>query len=348
MSGGIIVALLAVGLLVGVLIGAIGIGGVLLVPVLVHIGGMAVHVAIATAMVAYFFAGTVGTIAFSRRGSIRWSDALRLTAGAIPGAFAGAAAAAAVPALALELLIALLIVASALHSLHGRTPAGGESRALAKGALFAIGAVTGIGSSMSGTGGPPRAHPHPALAPRTGARGGGAEPGDPAPDLRFRDGGQPRLRHDRLHGGRGGLGAADGRRMARRPHRPPGVEPRDETLRLGRAAGGRGGDARAARAARRGRGGRMRRRAGVADFPRMPGFLLDRIEPRPVMLRHSGSDPVPYFHLITYKAQLALRGRWKPGHRPCESPSSPVIPAKAGIQEPSYAHTTSVNLPVAT
>ena len=154
MSGGIIVALLAVGLLVGVLIGAIGIGGVLLVPVLVHIGGMAIHVAIATAMVAYFFAGTVGTIVFSRRGSIRWGDALRLTAGAIPGAFAGAAAAAAAPALALELLIALLIVASALHSLRGRTPAGGEPRALAKSALFAIGAVTGIGSSMSGTGGP--------------------------------------------------------------------------------------------------------------------------------------------------------------------------------------------------
>ena len=154
MSGGIIVALLAVGLLVGVLIGAIGIGGVLLVPALVHVGGMAVHVAVATAMVAYFFAGAVGTIAFSRRGSIRWGDALRLTAGAIPGAFAGAAAAAAVPALALELLIALLVVASALHSLRGRTQSGGEPRALAKGALFAIGAVTGIGSSMSGTGGP--------------------------------------------------------------------------------------------------------------------------------------------------------------------------------------------------
>ena len=154
MSGPIAVALLAVGLLVGVLIGAIGIGGVLLVPVLVHVGGMAIHVAIATAMVAYFFAGTVGTIAFSRRGSIRWGDALWLTTGAIPGAFAGSAAAATAPALALELLIALLIVASALHSLRGRTPAGGEPRPLAKSALFVIGAVTGIGSSMSGTGGP--------------------------------------------------------------------------------------------------------------------------------------------------------------------------------------------------
>ena len=38
--------------------------------------------------------------------------------------------------------------------------------------------------------------------------------------------------------------------------------------------------------------------------------------------------------LITYKAQLALRGRWKPGHRLCESSSFLVIPAKAGIQGP--------------
>ena len=154
MSEPITLVLFAVGLLAGLLIGAIGIGGVLLVPALVHIGGMAIHATIAAAMVAYFFAGVVGTIAFSRRGSIRWSDALWLTNGAIPGAFLGAAAAAAVPALALELLIAIFIIASALHSLRGKVPVGGEPRALAKGALFVIGAVTGIGSSMSGTGGP--------------------------------------------------------------------------------------------------------------------------------------------------------------------------------------------------
>ena len=147
-------ALLAAVLLVGLLIGVVGVGGVLLVPALVHIGGMAVHAAVATAMAAYFFAGAVGTIAFSLRGSIRWSDALQLMTGAVPGAFIGAAAAAAVPALALELLIATFIVASALHSLFGGVPVGGGRRPLAKGALLVIGAVTGIGSSMSGTGGP--------------------------------------------------------------------------------------------------------------------------------------------------------------------------------------------------
>ena len=85
-------ALLGIGLLVGVLIGAIGVGGVLLVPVLTYIGGIEIHVAIASAMVAYFFAGGVGSIEFSRQGSIRWSDAAWLGGGAMPGAFAGAAA----------------------------------------------------------------------------------------------------------------------------------------------------------------------------------------------------------------------------------------------------------------
>ena len=147
-------ALLGIGLLVGVLIGAVGVGGVLLVPALTYIGGIEIHVAIASAMVAYFFAGGVGSIEFSRRGSIRWSDAAWLAGGAMPGAFAGAAAASEVPAFALELLIAVLIVASALNALFGKGPPAGASRSLARRSLLLIGVVTGMASSMSGTGGP--------------------------------------------------------------------------------------------------------------------------------------------------------------------------------------------------
>ena len=154
MSTTVAVALLAIGLLVGLLIGTIGIGGVLIVPALTYIGGMAIHVSIASAMVAYFFAGGVGSIEYARHGSLRWSDAVWLAVGAMPGAFIGAAAANSVPAYVLELLIAALIIGSALNSLRRRAAAGREVRTLARGALLAIGIVTGIGSSMSGTGGP--------------------------------------------------------------------------------------------------------------------------------------------------------------------------------------------------
>ena len=154
MSGGIVVALLAIGLLVGVLIGAVGVGGVLLVPALAYVGGMAIHVAIASAMVAYFFAGAVGSIEFARRGSLRWNDAAWLTVGAVPGAFAGAAATSAVPGYVLELLIALLIIGSALNSLRRHAPLSREAGTLTGTALVLIGIVTGIASSMTGTGGP--------------------------------------------------------------------------------------------------------------------------------------------------------------------------------------------------
>ena len=154
MSTPIAVVLLGIGLLVGLLIGAVGIGGVLLVPALTYVGGMAIHVAIASAMVAYFFAGLVGAIEFARQGSIRWGDAAWLAAGAMPGAFIGAAATNAVPAVALELLIAILIIASALNSLRNSAAGNRSAHALARRALFVIGLVTGLGSSMSGTGGP--------------------------------------------------------------------------------------------------------------------------------------------------------------------------------------------------
>ena len=154
MTGPMALALLAIGLLVGVLIGAIGVGGVLLVPALTYLGGMAIHVAIASAMVAYFFAGGVGSIEFARRGSLRWSDAAWLTAGAMPGAFAGAAATNAVPGYVLELLIATLIVGSAVNSLRRHAPLSRGVDTLTRGALVLIGVVTGVASSMSGTGGP--------------------------------------------------------------------------------------------------------------------------------------------------------------------------------------------------
>ena len=154
MSISFVAALLGIGLLVGVLIGAIGVGGVLLVPALVYVGGIGIHVAIASVMVAYFFSGTVGSIEYYRQGSIRWADAAWLAAGAMPGAFIGAAAASAVPAFVLELLIAVLIITSALNSLRGKGSPDRTRRALAASALFVIGIATGIGSSMSGTGGP--------------------------------------------------------------------------------------------------------------------------------------------------------------------------------------------------
>ena len=70
-----------VAVVVGVLIGAIGIGGVLLVPMLTYVLGISIHVAIATAMFSYLFTGIVGAFEYARRGSVNWSKGVWLCLG---------------------------------------------------------------------------------------------------------------------------------------------------------------------------------------------------------------------------------------------------------------------------
>ena len=76
------------GLLSGLLIGAIGVGGVVLVPALVYFGGIPIHAAIAAAMMSYVFTGLIGTLVYTSKNSIRWSMAAWLCAGAMPAALA--------------------------------------------------------------------------------------------------------------------------------------------------------------------------------------------------------------------------------------------------------------------
>lgn len=141
-------------ILVGVLIGGVGIGGVLLVPMLTFVFGLDIHVAIAAAMFSYLFSGAVGAAIYARNRSIRWTMALWLFAGAMPAAFAGAMASSVAPPRGLEILIALLIVFAGANTLLTRGDDDRGGRALNTVALAAIGAVTGFGSAMTGTGGP--------------------------------------------------------------------------------------------------------------------------------------------------------------------------------------------------
>src|ERR1700757_5483910 len=72
-----IIAVLALALVSGLLIGCIGIGGVLLVPIL-SLMGIDVHAAIAASMFGYLFSGLIGTWLYARKASIDWPSALWL------------------------------------------------------------------------------------------------------------------------------------------------------------------------------------------------------------------------------------------------------------------------------
>ncbi len=56
----------------GLLIGTVGIGGILLAPMLVYIAGIDLHLAMATSSLSFLFAGIAGTVAYARKGSISW------------------------------------------------------------------------------------------------------------------------------------------------------------------------------------------------------------------------------------------------------------------------------------
>jgi uncharacterized membrane protein YfcA len=143
------------GLLAGFLIGAAGIGGVILVPALVCLAGTPILVAISGATLSYILTGLLGTLLYAKTKFIRWDMAGWLIAGAAPAALAGAFAAHFAPGALLELLIALLAAISGFHTLLFRKESEDPRvHSISNPALALAGAVTGFVSALTGTGGP--------------------------------------------------------------------------------------------------------------------------------------------------------------------------------------------------
>ncbi|MCP4472638.1 MAG: sulfite exporter TauE/SafE family protein [Gammaproteobacteria bacterium] len=151
------IALVSICLIVGVLIGAIGIGGVLLVPALTLIAGIGVHEAVPVCTLSFLATGVIGVIVYARHGSIQWPKVIWLCLGAVPAAFLGSVSLLSIPAVAVMLLIAMLMIVSGVDALIKtyRKPARKQtSRQLSPAQYIVIGAITGFGSAITGTGGP--------------------------------------------------------------------------------------------------------------------------------------------------------------------------------------------------
>ena len=148
---GVVLAVLAV--VVGVLIGMVGVGGVLLPPGLVALGGLTANEATATSTWAFMFTGVVGTIAYAWRGVVPWGMFARLAVGVVPAAFLGALVNARLPASVVLLGLAALTLFVGVQQLRPRTAR--ETREeLGTPALVAVGIFVGFGSALTGTGGP--------------------------------------------------------------------------------------------------------------------------------------------------------------------------------------------------
>ena len=142
------------GVFVGVLIGCVGIGGVLLVPLLTYVFGIEIHVAIAAAMFSYIFSGSIGTFVYAKKGSIEWPQVIWMIIGAAPAAFIGAKITLSTPGQYLEVLIAIFIALAGINALRGQKVNESSSNISNRFVLIFIGVVAGIGSALTGTGGP--------------------------------------------------------------------------------------------------------------------------------------------------------------------------------------------------
>jgi uncharacterized membrane protein YfcA len=150
-------ALIAIAGVVGFFIGAVGIGGILLIPALNLLAGLSIHEASATALFTFFFTGLVGTYAFHRHGTISWKISAPVCFGAVAFSFLGAKANWMIDARLLNLIVAILIVFAGAYIFAPKRAWGSErdGRSLAQQlGLLGVGALSGFASGLSGAGGP--------------------------------------------------------------------------------------------------------------------------------------------------------------------------------------------------
>jgi uncharacterized membrane protein YfcA len=182
----LLLKILLIGLLTGTLIGAVGVGGILLTPLLIFALGTDLHIAQATSSFSFLFTGLMGTFIYARRKSIAWAQVLWISLGVIPATIAGARVNTTASAAILTLILAALILYSGANALvkcktasmdpgsrtlnvgtrsseivvTGAQPSGARTSMpeftikLKKATLVFIGLGVGFGSALTGTGGP--------------------------------------------------------------------------------------------------------------------------------------------------------------------------------------------------
>lgn len=146
----IIVFLIAI----GVMIGAVSVGGVVMVPALVLLTGIKIHVVVASVTFSALFSGALGTYLYGRQGAVRWSMGLWLGIGAMVGAYLGSAVLIRLPGVAVEAIVAILVLATGIHAVFGRASEARQRSSLAPSAMLLIGFAAAFGSAVSGAGGP--------------------------------------------------------------------------------------------------------------------------------------------------------------------------------------------------
>jgi uncharacterized membrane protein YfcA len=142
--------------LAGALIGATGIGGVLLVPLLTGLGGVPLPQAIAAASLGFALPALVALGPLRRQPELA-ARCLPLLAGALVGSAAGAFLVRWVPGAVLMAGVTALVLISGwrgLRASRSNAAAPVVGAPLSPVSLLAVGVLVGMGSALTGTGGP--------------------------------------------------------------------------------------------------------------------------------------------------------------------------------------------------
>lgn len=145
----------ACGVASGLLIGAVGIGGVILVPLLVFAAGADIYQSIAASIFSFMVSGSVGTFIYAKRKVISWKNIKFLWLGAAPSTLVGTFMLSFVSKEILIMLIGGLTIASAAWEfLAQKGKSEPDTFHLERRTYIFFGLVAGFLSALSGTGGP--------------------------------------------------------------------------------------------------------------------------------------------------------------------------------------------------
>ncbi len=143
-------------IIVGLLIGASGVGGVLLIPLLAHFGGLGIHQSMGTALFSFFFTGIIATAIYRRYGSIDWKITIPVCGGSILTSYAGAYVNAYTEAMLLYVILGLIIIISSLFALRPPQKINVAEKLNPRGrfyTLLAVGLIVGFLCGLTGIGG---------------------------------------------------------------------------------------------------------------------------------------------------------------------------------------------------
>jgi uncharacterized protein len=153
-------------LLVGGVIGMVGVGGVLLPPALILIGGIEPHQATAISLISFTLTGVVSVALHLRAGAIPGALTRDLAVGLVPGAFLGGWLSGRIPDVIILGTLSGICLASALWTFARARPSaagpgrdggddrGGDREGLGAGVTGPVGLAVGFGSAVTGTSGP--------------------------------------------------------------------------------------------------------------------------------------------------------------------------------------------------